>query len=86
MVHVRLFVVLPLAGLTATDGEVIGAAWGDGASTPQVVRWIMLPLLRPTFITVLILSFMGKMRAFDVVWVLTGGGPLHLSETVAIGT
>ena len=43
----------------------------------------LLPLLRPTFVTVLILSFMGKMRAFDVVWVLTHGGPMHFSETVA---
>jgi ABC-type sugar transport system permease subunit len=75
--------VLLLAGLTAIDREVIEAGWVDGASTPQVVRWIMLPLLRPTFFTVLILSFMGKMRAFNVVWVLTEGGPLHLSETVA---
>ena len=75
--------VLLLAGLTAIDREVLEAAWVDGASTPQVVRWIMLPLLRPTFVTVLILSFMGKMRAFNVVWVLTNGGPLHLSETVA---
>lgn len=75
--------VLLLAGLTAIDEEVLEAARVDGANTLQVVLRVMLPLLRPTFITVLILSFMGKMRAFNVVWVLTGGGPLHLSETVA---
>jgi raffinose/stachyose/melibiose transport system permease protein len=34
-------------------------------------------------VTVLILSFMGKMNAFNVVWVLTNGGPMHASETVA---
>ena len=41
------------------------------------------PLLRPTLVTVLILSFLGKMNAFNVVWVLTNGGPMHYSETVA---
>ncbi|NDJ86668.1 MAG: sugar ABC transporter permease [Chloroflexi bacterium] len=75
--------VLLLAGLTAIDEEVIDAARVDGANTLQVVVRILLPLLRPTLITVLILSFMGKMRAFNVVWVLTNGGPIHLSETVA---
>lgn len=75
--------VLLLAGLTAIPEELLDAAKVDGASTLQVVTRIMLPLLRPTFVTVLILSFMGKMRAFNVVWVLTGGGPLWFSETVA---
>lgn len=75
--------VLLLAGLTSIDEEVLEAARVDGANTLQVVMRILLPLLRPTLITVLILSFMGKMRAFNVVWVLTNGGPLHLSETVA---
>jgi len=75
--------VLLLAGLTAIPGELVEAARIDGASTVQAVFKVMLPLLRPTFVTVLILSFMGKMRAFNVVWVLTNGGPIHFSETVA---
>jgi ABC-type sugar transport system permease subunit len=75
--------VLLLAGLTAIPEELIEAARVDGASTTQVAVRVLLPILRPTFITVLILSFMGKMRAFNVVWVLTRGGPLHFSETVA---
>lgn len=75
--------VLLLAGLTAIPEELIEAARIDGASTAQVAWKVLLPILRPTFFTVLILSFMGKMRAFNVVWVLTNGGPLHFSETVA---
>ncbi len=75
--------VLLLAGLTAIPEELIEAARIDGASTTQVAWKVLLPILRPTFVTVLILSFMGKMRAFNVVWVLTNGGPLHFSETVA---
>jgi len=75
--------ILLLAGLTAIPEELLDAAKVDGANTLQAVWRVMLPLLRPTFLTVLILSFMGKMRAFHVVWVLTSGGPMHFSETVA---
>jgi multiple sugar transport system permease protein/raffinose/stachyose/melibiose transport system permease protein len=75
--------ILLLAGLTAISEELVDAARVDGATTRQVAMKVLLPLLRPTFVTVLILSFMGKMRAFNVVWVLTQGGPLHFSETVA---
>jgi len=75
--------ILMLAGLTAISNELIEAAYIDGASKLQAIWSVILPLLKPTVITVLILSFMGKMHAFHVVWVLTNGGPLHFSETVA---
>jgi raffinose/stachyose/melibiose transport system permease protein len=75
--------ILILAGLTGVDKEVIESAYIDGASRWQVCRSILFPLLLPVFKTVLILSFMGKMRAFHIVWVLTHGGPMHFSETVA---
>lgn len=75
--------ILLLAGLTAVPSELVEAAYIDGASKTKVAFKVLLPILRPTFVTVLILSFMGKMRAFNVVWVLTQGGPVHFSETVA---
>jgi multiple sugar transport system permease protein/raffinose/stachyose/melibiose transport system permease protein len=75
--------ILLLAGLTAIPKELIEAARIDGASTRRIATEILIPLLRPTFVTVVLLSFMGKMRAFNVVWVLTNGGPMHFSETVA---
>jgi raffinose/stachyose/melibiose transport system permease protein len=75
--------VLLLAGLSAIPTEMLEAAHIDGASRPQAIWHVMLPLLRPTVLTALILSFIGKMNAFNVVWALTNGGPLHFSETVA---
>ena len=75
--------ILVLAGLTTVNEELIEAAYIDGATRLQSIFKVLLPLLRPTFVTVLILSFMGKMRAFNVVWVLTQGRPLHFSETVS---
>jgi len=75
--------ILVLAGLSTISDDLIEAARVDGASTFRIIWNILLPLLRPILVTVTLLSFMGKMRAFNVVWVLTGGGPLHFSETVA---
>ena len=75
--------VLLLAGLSAIPQEMLEAAHIDGAARPQAIWYVMLPLLRPTIVTALILSFIGKMNAFNVVWALTNGGPLHFSETVA---
>ena len=75
--------VLILAGLSTIPEELIESARLDGANVFNVIARVIIPMLMPTLITVLILSFMGKMRAFNVVWVLTGGGPLHFSETVA---
>ena len=75
--------VLILAGLSAISTELLEAAYIDGASKLRTIWHVMLPLLKPTIITVIILSFMGKMHAFHVVWVLTNGGPMHFSETVA---
>jgi multiple sugar transport system permease protein/raffinose/stachyose/melibiose transport system permease protein len=74
--------ILLLAGLSAVPEELVEAADIDGATTVQTSLRVLLPMLMPTFVTVLILSFMGKMRAFHIVWVLTGGGPMHFSETV----
>ncbi|NWF71212.1 MAG: sugar ABC transporter permease [Chloroflexi bacterium] len=75
--------VLILAGLSSISNDLIEAARVDGAKLRQIITSIILPLLSPTLITVTILSFTGKMKAFNVVWVLTEGGPLHASETVA---
>jgi ABC-type sugar transport system permease subunit len=75
--------VLLLAGLSAIPAELEEAAQIDGASRRQVIFNVLLPLLRPTIVTALILSFIGKMNAFNVVWVLTNGGPFHVTETVA---
>ena len=75
--------VLLLAGLASIDKELIESAYIDGANRLQVCLKILLPQLLPVFGTTLILSFMGKMRAFHIVWVVTNGGPMHFSETVA---
>lgn len=76
------FVIL-LAGLSGVPEELKESASLDGANRWTLCTRILLPIIFPVFSTTLMLSFLGKMRAFHVVWVLTEGGPMHASETVA---
>jgi ABC-type sugar transport system permease subunit len=45
--------------------------------------FIIIPLIRPTLLNLLILAFIGKMKVFDLVWIMTQGGPLWSTETVS---
>jgi ABC-type sugar transport system permease subunit len=76
------FVVL-LAALHSLPSEVIDAARVDGASDLQLLLRIIIPLLRNTIASLLILCFIGKMKIFDLVWVMTRGGPMWATETVS---
>ena len=59
------------------------AAQIDGATKWQVTRKITLPLLAPTIKTCMIFSVTGSLKAFDLIYVMTGGGPNHASEVPA---
>ena len=45
--------------------------------------WVATMSLRTTIVNLLVLSFIGKMMVFDLIWVMTGGGPLWSTETVS---
>lgn len=75
--------VLMLTGLSTVSEELIESAAIDGASRIRICTSILLPLVLPVFLTILMLSFLGKMRSFHIVWVLTQGNPMHHTETVA---
>jgi ABC-type sugar transport system permease subunit len=72
-----------LAALHALPGEVLGAAELDNCGWFAKLVYIIVPMLRTTIVNLLVLSFIGKMMVFDLVWVMTGGGPLWASETVS---
>jgi raffinose/stachyose/melibiose transport system permease protein len=78
--HMSLY----LAGRQEIPPELTEAASMDGASTWQIFRSITLPLLGPTIRISVFLSIIGAIQLFDIVWVLTGGGPIHASETMAV--
>jgi raffinose/stachyose/melibiose transport system permease protein len=76
--------ILYLAGRQNIPRELTEAAMTDGASTWQVFRRITLPLLGPTIRISVFLSVIGAIQLFDMVYVLTAGGPVHSSETLAV--
>lgn len=76
--------MLYLAGLQSIPGEILEAASIDGAGAWQRFRHVTLPLLGPTIRISVFLSIIGAIQLFDLVWVMTAGGPNHSSETMAI--
>jgi raffinose/stachyose/melibiose transport system permease protein len=76
--------ILYLAGLQQIPRELEEAALIDGAKRWQVIRYVTLPLLGPTIRISAFLSIIGALQLFDLVWVMTGGGPVHASNTMAV--
>jgi raffinose/stachyose/melibiose transport system permease protein len=76
-------IILLLAGLQGIPAELTEAAALDGASGWQTTRRITLPLLGPTIRILIFLSIVGSLQVFDVVWIMTGGGPANASSTMA---
>jgi raffinose/stachyose/melibiose transport system permease protein len=81
--YLGLAVLLFLAGLQGVPAELVEAAQLDGASWWQVQRHITVPLLGPTIRTWAFLSMIGSIQLFDMVWILTGGGPANATTTMA---
>jgi len=78
------YVVLLLAGLQGIPREIEEAAFIDGAGRWAAFRYVSLPLLGPTLRVSVFLSMIGSLQLFDMVWVMTKGGPLNASNTMAI--
>ena len=76
--------LLLLAGLQSLPEEPFEAARIDGASSTQTFLYLTLPLLRPTILVVLLWRLIDTFRIFDVVYLLTAGGPARATETVSI--
>ena len=76
--------ILYLAGLQQIPRELEEAAALDGASKAQIFRHVTLPLLGPTIRISVFLSIIGSLQLFDLVWVMTGGGPVNASNTMAV--
>jgi len=79
------FVVLVLlAGFQSLPDEPYDAAKVDGASSVQIFFLITLPLLKTIIWIVLLFQTVFTLRAFDTIWVLTGGGPGDSTQTLSI--
>lgn len=75
-----------LAGLQALPREPYEASVVDGATTLQTFRLITFPLLLPTIIVALLLRIMDAFKIFDLIFILTGGGPGMTTEVLSFYT
>lgn len=75
--------VIYMAGLVAIPREYYEAAKCDGAGAWATFRRITLPLLSPATATVVLLALINGLRSFDLVWVMTRGGPGFSSDVIA---
>ncbi len=78
-----LHMLLYLAGLQNIPREIEEAAVIDGANRWQLTRYITVPLLGGTIRTTIYLSVLGSLTQFNLVWIMTKGGPVNASEFMA---
>jgi multiple sugar transport system permease protein len=76
--------IILLAGLSAIPGELYGQATIDGASALQRFARVTLPLLRPVLMVALLFRTIDALRVFDLVYVITGGGPGGSTNAVSL--
>jgi multiple sugar transport system permease protein len=81
-----LITLMTLAGLSALPTEPFEAAAIDGASRWQTFRHITLPMLRPVIITAMTFRMIDALKTFDIIYVITQGGPGFASETLNLYT
>lgn len=77
-----LVMLIILAGLSALPVEPYESAIIDGASSIQLFRYLTLPLLRPTISVAALFRTIDALKTFDVIYVITKGGPGTSSETL----
>ncbi|GAA4055725.1 sugar ABC transporter permease [Actinomadura miaoliensis] len=80
---VGLATVIYIAGIVSIPREYYQAVAVDGGSAWQAFRHVTLPLSRPATSSVIVLSLIGGLRSFDLIWTMTRGGPGFTSDTIA---
>ena len=78
--YVGYHMLLLYAGVKSVPPELREAAMLDGASDGQVNRYIVLPYIKPIIRISVIFAVTGSLKSFDLIYVLTNGGPFHSTE------
>lgn len=79
-----LVMLIVLAGLAALPKDPYEAAVVDGASGWQTFRFVTLPMLRPSIVVAVLFRLIDCLKTFDIIYIITGGGPAWASETLNI--
>jgi len=81
--HIGFYMVLFMAAIEGIPDEVFEAAQIDGCNKRQLVWHITLPLMSGAIRTAAVLVMVGSIKYFDLIWIMTRGGPVHASELIA---
>jgi ABC-type sugar transport system permease subunit len=81
-----LVMLILLAGLESIPSELYEAAEVDGASAWQTFWGVILPLLLPVIIIGILIRAMDSFKLFDIIYLVTGGGPGNVTETISFYT
>jgi multiple sugar transport system permease protein len=79
-----LIVMIVAAGRSALPREPLEAASIDGAAGLDLLRYVVLPMLKPTLLVALLIRSMDAIRYYDIIWVTTAGGPADSTKVIAI--
>ena len=77
-------ILIFLSGLQSLPQEPLEAAMVDGASRWQIFYFVTLPLLRPVILIALLLRSIDAYRIFDIIYVMTYGGPSNVTEALSL--
>ncbi len=83
---IPFFAIMLLASLQSIPDEIYEASEIDGASKPQIFRFVTLPFLLPTIVITTILRIIWVANSVDIIYIMTGGGPGFNSLTLAVYT
>jgi raffinose/stachyose/melibiose transport system permease protein len=78
-----LAMVIYIAGIMSVPQDLYEAVSTDGGGWWHQFRHVTLPLSRPATFTVILFSFVGGLRSFELIWTMTGGGPGFASDVIA---
>ena len=78
------YLIIFMANLQKIDTSIIEAAKIDGATELQALRYIILPALSGVIVTSAILAISGSLKSFDLIYVMTGGGPANRTSVLSI--
>jgi raffinose/stachyose/melibiose transport system permease protein len=76
--------VIVLSALRNVDKEQVDAAMIDGANYLQRLRYVVLPQILPVFLMVTALTLIGGFAVFDIIFVMTGGGPANATDVLGV--
>lgn len=82
--YTGMYLIIFLANLQKVNPSMIEAAIIDGASEGQILVSVILPSMTTVLLTTIIFAITGSLTSFDLIFAMTGGGPAHYTEVIAI--